>query len=441
MIAQFLFLKLRSSLRTLTTFKGISKALLISLFVFFYGFLMSIFITDSTNKEFGEIATDHPYEYLYGLIFVSVLIKRFLPYYTPMTRLFPSYFPVSRFQHYCMCLILDFTKPFYVYFLLLWGTCAVFSHNFLFLLNGILITVTSHLIGRALQYPIDFKLTKKSRFYLVLSSIILLILLILKNYIINYLFVFICFTLLYFLIIGYYLELEVVEVKLQKKKKSRNYFTSIYTQLITNNKRVKRLFIGAFSFKIIFLTIDFYQFNSHHTHFLDNSGYYWVFATSLMLFTYVFNNNMGVWKDLWLNFELRTGSYKDFVKMILKILFPLLILDAIISIPILIYMWKHPVFVLGLYLTSTIFLICTSFLWSLLYPVSLKRLYNQKGNSSFVGVFVSMFSVLILTAMRVNNWFYILIPIYLLLAFTAIKVAFQLYEEKKYRVFEKLFKE
>lgn len=441
MIRHFLFLKLKSSLRTLATFKGIAKALLISLLVFFYGFLMSIFITDSTNKEFGEIATDHPYEYLYGLIFVSVLIKRFLPYYTPMTRLFPSYLPVSRFQHYCMCLILDFTKPFYVYFLLLWGTCAAFSHDFLFLLNGILIAATSHLIGRAFQYPIDFRLSKKKYLYLGIAILNLLIITIFKNIIFSYILVFVTFTLFVFLIIGYYLELEVVEIKHRKKKKTTKIVVPRKMLFILNNKKVKRLLIGAFAFKIIFLTADFFQFQSNHTHFLSKNLSYWVFGSSLMLFTYVFNNSMGVWKELWLNFELRTGSYKDFVKMILKILFPFLLIDAVITIPIMIFMWKHPVFILSFYLISTLFFVCSSFLWSLLYPVNLKNLYNQKGNSAFVGVLVTIFSTFILTAMKFNNWFYSLIPVYILLSFALMKITFQLYEEKKYRVFEKLFKE
>ena len=88
-----------------------------------------------------------------------------------------------------------------------------------------------------------------------------------------------------------------------------------------------------------------------------------------------------------------------------------------------------------------IYMISASIFWSLLLPINSKKLFNQKGNTSFLSITFSFLGVLLLSTMQYNKWLYALIPFYILLSFAAVKIAFHLYEERKYKVFDKLFKE
>ena len=67
--------------------------------------------------------------------------------------------------------------------------------------------------------------------------------------------------------------------------------------------------------------------------------------------------------------------------------------------------------------------------------------HNMLFNIIMLIVFLLLLGVLLLSTMQYNKWLYALIPFYILLSFAAVKIASQLYNERKYKVFDKLFKE
>lgn len=440
MIGQFLFLKLKSSISELRNPLKIVVSILYLFMAVFYGY--SIYALNEIDIE--STANGNSTMDIFGVIYFSLgslmILRTIFPSYTAMKQTFPNYLPISRFQNYCISLIIDFIKPFYLYNLIFLGTCSYLFQEISILLTGILIIICGQLARRAVQYPIDFIL-KKGRISPLISLSLLFVLIVLFHiFILNHLLLSLLFISCLLLIIGYLFEKETI---INKKKKEKNGLTSgnIYIKLLINNKSVRKLLSVGFILKLVILGTSLITYQEDKTQLFEGKGVYWFFGTSLIIFTYVFNNYIGHWKNCWLNFELRSTGYKKMVGFILRLMILPLIIDMCITIPFLLYTWEDTQFVLSMYFTSMIYMISASIFWSLLLPINSKKLFNQKGNTSFLSITFSFLGVLLLSTMQYNKWLYAFIPFYILLSFAAIKIAFHLYEERKYKVFDKLFKE
>lgn len=64
----------------------------------------------------------------------------------------------------------------------------------------------------------------------------------------------------------------------------------------------------------------------------------------------------------------------------------------------------------------------------------------MKGSTSPWSVISSMGGVLLLTTIRINQWFYILIPIFFIIGGIGYWLSIRLYREKKYIIAKKLMK-
>jgi len=240
--------------------------------------------------------------------------------------------------------------------------------------------------------------------------------------------------------IGYLVECQIIEnknIELSSKSSKGNY---LFKLIVNCNKARLSLFVGLL-LKAFILVIDLMMFKSKGQHLFEGQLVYWLFVSPLLIFNYVFNNTWGFWKNIWLNYELRSGNYRDIIKFNLRLMFIPLAIDALITIPILLFSWSDYQFIILFYFVSSSFLICTSFVWSLLFPMVVSSSFQMKGSSSFVSSIVSMASVVFLSVIKMNNWFYILIPIYLIGAFSAYKLAIDLYKDKKYMIAKKLMNE
>ena len=440
MIGKFLYLKLKSSISELKNPLKIVVSILYLFMAVFYGYSIYAFHTlDIEAKEAGNSTMD-----IFSVIYFSLgslmILRTIFPSYTAMKQLFPNYLPISRFQNYWISLIIDFIKPFYLYNLIFLGTCSYLFSEISILITGTLIIISGQLARRALQYPIDFILKKGKRIPLLFLLILTILIALFHSILIHHLIPSLILISLFLLITGYLFEKEIVTNK-KRKEKNGLPIGNLYIKLLVNNKQVRKLLTVGFILKFIILGSCLTTYTTDKTQLFEGKGMYWFFGTSLIIFTYVFNNFIGHWKNCWLNFELRATSYKKMVGFILRLMILPLIIDMCISIPFLLYTWEDNFFVLAMYFTSLIYMISTCIFWSLLLPINSKKLFNQKGNTSFLSITFSFLGVLLLSTMQYNKWLYTLIPFYFLLSFTAVKIAFHLYEERKYKVFEKLFKE
>ncbi|MCD6597496.1 MAG: hypothetical protein J7L04_07405, partial [Bacteroidales bacterium] len=73
-------------------------------------------------------------------------------------------------------------------------------------------------------------------------------------------------------------------------------------------------------------------------------------------------------------------------------------------------------------------------------PIPIKSIIQFRSNSSILGSIISMISVTTLGLMKLNYWFYIFIPVYLVLTIVIYKAGLSIYKERKYKIIQKLIK-
>jgi len=215
---------------------------------------------------------------------------------------------------------------------------------------------------------------------------------------------------------------------------------NIFLKLLLNNKQVRLALIVGLVFKFVFLTFDVIVFRLKGKH-ITHELILLVFSSPLMIFTYVFNNTWGFWKNVCMAFALRTGEYKAMTRFALRILLTPLIIDAAFSIPVVYLLWSKSAWGVIFYISSACFLILASFFWSLETPKKIASTFQMKGSSSPFGVIIASGGVLLLTTIRLNFWFYAVIPVILLMGIIAYWYSVDDYKMKKYRLLEKIIKE
>lgn len=399
-----------------------------------------------TNKASNGVLDSVSPEFLinFALLFIAsiTIIRMLIPTYKPQKQVFPKYYPLSKWQRYCLSIVSDFLTPYFFYITLFIATSYwdLEYSKFAFLFSSFSILLSSHLIRRMFHYLIDYKLKAFGYFYYAITAIMLSLLILNFDFLMHYPNYASLLIPILFFFVGYFLECQVVENKNIDLSTSSSKGNYLFKLLVNSNKARLPLIVGLLV-KLFILVIDLVMFKSKGKHIFDGQLVYWMFASPLIVFTYIFNNTWGFWKNIWLNYELRSGKYSDMIKFNLRLLFIPLTIDVLITLPILLFSWHNYQFLSLFYFTSLVFLICTSFVWSLLFPIAIKSTFQMKGSSSFVSSIVTMIAVILLSVIKINNWFYILIPIYLIASFVAYKLAIDLYKDKKYMITNKLMKE
>lgn len=422
------------------------KLLLRNIFIIgggiFYGFICSLF--PILMKEKGIESFDNQQVIFYsGLIMAFISFMRIIrPYYQPLEENFPKYYPTSKFQNFASTIIKDYSNPFFLYFIFLIGSFSVLFSD---LFNGLIlffVLISAMFFGnftrRILQYGIDFKWNIKNRVLIFLIFTFLL-----TSYYLSFKFNFSIGYMITMILAGILAYIIDSKVKYEDKKStnSRLLNNSFYLKFLLNNQKIRKpLLVGVFM-KIAIIVGDFLLFKYTGEHlFRDMKFYYWIFVSPLMVFTYVFNNQWGYWFSVWSNIEIRSGNYFDFVKFVLNILkYPMLI-DAIITLGLLSFM-NHEnglLFIYLFYLLSTLLLTSFSFLWSIVFPIKVKSKFRTRGATSMWTVFFSMFSIGILSQISFSPIGYLIIGLSILLTIAAFIFAKSIYEERRYKVFEKV---
>lgn len=399
-----------------------------------------------TNKASNGVLDSVSPEFLinFALLFIAgiTIIRMIVPTYKPQKQVLPTYYPISKWQRYCLSVVSDFQTS-YFFYIALFVVISFWNLEYsklTFLFTGFSILLSAHLVRRMFHYYIDFKLNAFSYVYFAITTLIFTVVVLNIDFFLHYLqYVSILVPILLFFV-GYFLECQVIENKNVELTTSSSKGNYLFKLLVNSNKARLPLIVGLLV-KLFILVIDLVMFKSKGKHIFDGQLVYWMFASPLLVFTYIFNNTWGFWKNIWLNYELRSGKYSDMINFNLRLLFIPLTIDVLITLPILLFSWHNYQFILLFYFTSLVFLTCTSFVWSLLFPMAIKSTFQMKSSSSFVSSTVTMIAVILLSVIKIYNWFYILIPIYLIASFVAYKLAIDLYKDKKYLITNKLMKE
>ncbi len=439
MIAYLLFIRIKGYILGLKSPSNIGLTLLLILVAWVYGWSLAVIINKAYQGDIGSLTPEIAIYYSMGAIAGFVMIRMIFPRYKPQRQYLPKYYPLSGIQHYMISILSDFLKPLFFSLTLFISICCLYlkDSQFTFLYLGVSAMISAQLFRRIIQYGIDFR--KKSIAYGLISIALMLLVTVatFHSYFYPYLKVLGLTIPLFLFATGYLLELTVIESRRNQLSGVKG-INNFYLKLFINNPKARLILLVGILFKLFLLSGDYMMFKGKGKHMFDGQFVYWLFASPLILFTYVFNNVWGFWRSVWLNCELRVGSYKMMIQFVAKLLVIPLFIDVIITIPLLLMTWDNVQFILLFYVFAMIFLVSFSFLWSILFPISIRTTFQMRGSSSFVSTSASMIAVVLLAMLKLNYWFYILIPFYLFLSIMAYKFSLDLYREKKYSLVDKL---
>lgn len=443
MIANLLIIKAKSLLNDLKSPLNILAHFLMTFVAVTYGFGYGKITNSAANGEIPNLNPDMFIGVLLAGILFMILTRMFLPTYTPQRQIFPKYYPLSKFQNYWASVVQDVTKPLYFYLTMFILVAFIFlKHQPLIFLVLSLNTLFSALfLRKIIQYPIDYILTKKG-YILNLSTLAGMVVYIIALTKLSHQFLYsilvIPFALFY---ICYIIESEITAYKVQKSKVDKREM-NIFIKLLMNCNNLRAPLLMSTVFKIVFL-FYFIFITKNQGHNDAPVFFIFLFATPFALFANIFNNTWGFWKGVWINYELRTGSYKQMVGFTMRLVAIPLLVDIIISLPFFFYLTDDYLFITVFYTTAVISLLASSFLWSLLFPIAVQpmKAFQMKKNTSQWASFIVMIAMGLLTTLYYNKWAYLIIPIYLGGSIVALLLAFDYYKDKKYLLATTLLKD
>ena len=440
MIAYYLALKLKAYLKELRRLLRILLTLVLLITSLTYGRLFAELIIEISSGDIRFLTSTQAFHYLFGAIFILTLLRMIFPSYKMQKSLLPGYLPLSRFQHYSLSLLSDFISPYFFYIFIFLGTATLFieTDQIEFLASGLTILVSSHLIRRLLQYVLDFALRRRGHIMSFLTWVATAYVIFMTPFISEFRLLQGVILLIALVISGFLVDSTKISNEINKRK-IRIRRQNMYLKLILNNPKARMPLLIAIIFKLLFLGGDYFVNQAKGTHFFDGEFIYWLFASPLILFTYIFNNVWGFWRSIWFNYELRCGRYSGLIRQSLRILIMPILIDILVTLPILLLMWNNNQFILIYYFVCAFFLIPLSMVWSLLTPVKIKSNFQMRGSTSMMSIMSSLAGVFLLVTLNINYWFYILIPVLPAISTFAAWYSMDLYKERNYQLMKKLF--
>jgi hypothetical protein len=439
MIAGLFWINLKQFFKSLKKPLNLLGHLAAVVIIFGYGLLLGL-AENEIIKKFEVRLNVHQLDVmLLGFIAFITLVRMFRPTYIPQERIEKRYYPISKIQRYFLNVSIDFQQNYFVYFtvFLLGTTITKDLDEYTFLLSALSILVGAHLVRRWIQYPIDFKLKKSALIPILLGGITIFAVAVLFPDYPQTIFI-IPFV---FFILGGWLDSMIHYPKnastTQTKKSSNNF----YWNLIWKNDRVRKLLLIGLIMKFVMLTADLINELTQGTSLFNQQFIYWLIVSPSILFTYVFNNVWGFWSKLWLNFAIHSTSFKNVVLIVFNVMLFPIAADIILTFSIVSFTKINLFFLASFYFTDLFFLMALSIIWSTVVAKKIESKQKRKSITSQWGVFVAFMLTAILSVMRLNSWLYFLVPLFLIFGIIVLKVAYDLYPEKKYKLFATLFKE
>lgn len=442
MILNLLIIKGKSLLQDFKRPLNILGHLLMAFVAVTYGYGAGKIINSAANGEMGKLSPDAFIGLILVAIVMMVIMRMFVPTYTPQRSIFPPFYPLSKLQIYWASVVQDVTKPLYFYMTLFIAVAfGVLRYDeYLFLFSALGTLYSALFLRKIIQYPIDFNLSKRGYLlaFVTLATIIGLTTLIVSfNKSMLYAIMVLPFSLF---AIGYTIEKEIITTKVKTSKVAKREM-NIFLKLIINCPNLRAPFLSSTLAKAIL----FFNFAINSKAFEGNNKFILIIflvSTPVILFSNIFNNTWGYWKNVWLTYELRTGSFIDLLKFKLRLILIPLLIDALISLPILFYFTTDYLFIATFYTTSLIAIVSASFLWSVLFPIATQpmKAFQMKQNTSQWASIITIVAILILTSIYFFKWAYLLIPIYIGGSIVAYLLAKDYYKDKKYLLATTLLK-
>ncbi|WP_347160152.1 hypothetical protein [Pontibacter chitinilyticus] len=414
-----------------------------------YSGMFSFLLAKAHTGDFNE-TVESILRYINLLLLVVVVMRGFFPAYTPRTEFISRLYPVPPVQRFWVELVVELASPFYLmllnFLLLLFMLSADFS--FLDLLQSIMVLLTAHVTRRSLQLLVERKIRwSHSTFRASAVMAAAFVALQLRAPMFEaahtpFLLVVHLAAFGFFLASNFFLEQAALEPKRREVNDSQHAKRSLSWRLFKNHKLAKQMIIFGLGFKVVILAIDVVSYTLKGRHLYDQNMSVWLFMGPAILYTYVFNNAWGFYRNLWLTLERANSSYLAFVKgSLLPLRVPLLIDAALTAVYVALFNQQMALFIVLFYGATVLVLTPLSIVASFSSPKAVvSGVFSFSAKTSYLYSILSVLIVGMLCLPLLHPLLYLLYPLLIGSAFFTMIAVLKEYPKYKYKLFETLYK-
>lgn len=415
----------------------------------FYAWLFSFLLT---KAHYGGInpGVQQVLQYANLFLLAIIILRGFFPAYIPKANIIQRIYPVKALQKFWTELVVELVSPFY--FILANFLVLLFlmspEYTLLHLLQSILVMLTAHITLRSLQVFVERRMRWLSVNFLsaaVLAGGFVALQARVPMFTASedWLYLVVHMASLGLLVVAnFFVEQAAAEPKRREVSYSTNARRSLGWRLFKNHKLAKQMILFGLVFKGFFLAVDAFSSYKTGTHIFDKNMVMWIFVGPMIIYSYVFNNSWGFYKNLWLSIERSSGSYVDFVKASLLPLRVPLMMDAVLTfLYVTLFNHDNALFIIALYIGSVLLLTPFGIIVSIISPKAIKGgLFSFEAKSSYFYNFLGMALYGMLFLPLLHPVLYLLYPVLIGIMFFALIAVLKEYPTYKYKLFETLFK-
>ncbi|RIJ34040.1 hypothetical protein [Pontibacter oryzae] len=414
-----------------------------------YSWLFAFMLRQAAQGGISQ-SVDTVLEYTNLFILAIIILKGFFPAYIPKVNLIHQLYPVSALERFRTELLVELISPLYTVLLFFLGLLFILSpaYTVLHLMQSVLVILTAHVTLRSLQVFVERKM--RWRTLNLYSSVVMAGAFIALQArapmfmpATEWLMLVVHMASLGALVTAdFFLEKAAAEPRRKTINYSSDARRSLGWRLFKNHKQARQMLLFGFSFKTIILAADAFAFVKKGGHIFDDIVTLWLFVGPLVVFSYVFNNVWGFYRNLWLTVERSSGSVKGLISATWLALRLPLMLDAIITfVYVAIFNHTDAFFIVMMYLAGVLLMTPLSIIASVVGPKTVSGgLFSFSAKSSYLFnvISIALFSLLLLPLL--HPLLYLIYPVLLGGVFFALAAVLKEYPRYKYKLFETHFK-
>jgi|GEM_PF-5721066 len=376
---------------------------------------------ETTNFEMRE----RLFKGLNVFLFVHPISMLFIPNYKAKVYLFKPYDPVSKFKKTALETAFNFFSPLYILVCLAIFFVMLATKNFTTIqaLHLFLVIITGTTFKLSLQNALLNGQKIWFKFWIILLNIVCVTFMFLEF--LNAFSILLIFVLAFFSnLLSCYISNDDFENNKLLKTGSYSLFYSLFQ---ISNKTFTlsfNLILG-----LVFKCLLVYMFVLNQERDLPFKSFYGYFSISTVIFfTYSYNNLWGYLKNTYHNISSTKNIYLLFKCYLLLIFIPLLI-DATITIFVIIYNHKNVVSYLEFYTLTLLIYVLVGFYSSLNSPFEVKKALNIVTFKSNTPIFYNFISIAItfIAAFAFSNGYeyYFILPTIFLISLLYYRLIFK----------------
>lgn len=415
-----------------------------------YGVMMG-FAIDALYSGGGWPASAKDFFLFINVIVLSQTISRaYLPSYKPRIDIFSPIVPLAKAKKYYFGLMVDFIYPFFFINLLFLITVKLASaaYSFTMLAGAVVLLYSAQMIRRILQFLLERSLRVKLHEIIINSAVLLIS----------------CFFIFRLNILSqvktgtellmsigaalmltgadYILTVSASEYKrsVTGKLMQRNIFNSFSGTFLFKSPSARKALLIAIALKTLLLTGDYFAWTYNGKHIFSIYLMWGVYASPLILFSYLYSNTWGFYRNLWLTIEKSASGLQPLLRVQLKIMMLPYLADFIISGIYFIVCGQNVVSGFIFYAFALFFIISFAIFASVADARVIDKAHSYRNNSS-IGWKLAAISV-IMGLVALTQWpqyMWAVIP-FIIAAVFMLNYLSKNYPKYKYGMYQKLFK-